>query len=327
MNYIDYIIYNKTPLSNVQNHTIFTQYPKGDPMSDNNYPKISADETFRETIDHGSSEYPFGYYYEDIWEFELHTIDWHWHSEVEFILVEKGTAHLLAGSRRYTIREGEGVFINSRIIHRLECDGSTIIPNMVFSPALLAPEGSLIFNRYVEAVINSAEECIVFSKENSSGEKGITLLKKVFALQREKDNEMETVSTLLELWKLIYEISDLTGRTSIPGTTSLARSRLQMIMQYIHNNYAEQITLDELAAIVSLSKSSVLELFKQYLHTSPINYLIEYRLKCAGRLLKDTEMSVSAIAADTGFDNIGYFCRRFKDLFGTTPTKYRKQYH
>ncbi len=58
-------------------------------MPDSNYPKISADETFRETVAHGSSEYPFNYYYEDIWVFELHTIDWHWHSEVEIILVEK----------------------------------------------------------------------------------------------------------------------------------------------------------------------------------------------------------------------------------------------
>ena len=44
-------------------------------MPDSNYPKISADETFRETVAHGSNEYPFRYYYEDIWEFELHTID------------------------------------------------------------------------------------------------------------------------------------------------------------------------------------------------------------------------------------------------------------
>jgi AraC-like DNA-binding protein len=97
-----------------------------------------------------------------------------------------------------------------------------------------------------------------------------------------------------------------------------------MIMQYIHTNYARQITLDELATIVSLSKSSVLELFKKNLHISPINYLIEYRLKWAAKLILDTEKSISAIAADTGFENIGYFCRKFKSLFGMSPSEYRK---
>lgn len=305
-------------------HNITDNREDGEYMPDRNYPKISADETFRETVAHGSNEYPFRYYYEDIWEFELHTIDWHWHSEVEFILVERGTAYLLAGSKRYVLHEGEGVFINPRVIHRLECEGSTVIPNIVFSPSLLAAEGSLINEKYIEPVINSTNECMVFTQKNSAEQKIILIMKEIFDLQSESDNEIKTVSTLLELWRLIYEISAPARQVSSQSTTSLTRSRLQMIMQYIHTNYARQITLDELAAVVSLSKSSVLGLFKQYLHTSPVSYLIEYRLKCAARLLSDTEKSVSAIAADTGFENIGYFCRKFKSLFGMTPSEYRK---
>ena len=49
-----------------------------------------AHETLRETVSHGSEEYPFKYYYEDIWLFDFHCIDWHWHSEVEFVFLEKG---------------------------------------------------------------------------------------------------------------------------------------------------------------------------------------------------------------------------------------------
>lgn len=293
-------------------------------MHDSNYTKISVDETFRETIEHGSNEYPLKYYYEDIWEFDLHTIDWHWHSEVELIFVEKGTAYLLAGSEQYVLHEGEGVFINSRVIHRLECDSSTIIPNIVFSPCLLADESSLIYEKYIEPVINSPNECMVFTNKNYTEQQIVLLLKKVFELQSENRNEMKTVSTLLELWRLIYEKSAPVRDVQIQRTASVTRSRLQIIMQYIHTNYARQITLDELATIVSLSKSSVLELFKKNLHISPINYLIEYRLKCAARLILDTEKSISAIAADTGFENIGYFCRKFKSLFGVSPSEYRK---
>ena len=44
--------------------------------------RIITDETLRETASHGSEEYPFCYYYEDIWDFDFHCIDWHWHPEV-----------------------------------------------------------------------------------------------------------------------------------------------------------------------------------------------------------------------------------------------------
>ena len=90
------------------------------------------------------------------------------------------------------------------------------------------------------------------------------------------------------------------------------QAKLQIMMQYIHDNYSGQITLDDIARTVLISKSSVLNIFRTYLHTSPINYVVEYRLKRASKLLVDTENSVCTIAHETGFENIGYFCRRFK---------------
>ena len=54
--------------------------------------RITTDETLRETANHGSEEYPFSYYYEDIWDFDFHCIDWHWHPEVEFVYVQQGKA-------------------------------------------------------------------------------------------------------------------------------------------------------------------------------------------------------------------------------------------
>ena len=51
--------------------------------------RIITDETLRETASHGSEEYPFCYYYEDIRDFDFHCIDWHWHPEVEFVRSEE----------------------------------------------------------------------------------------------------------------------------------------------------------------------------------------------------------------------------------------------
>ena len=127
------------------------------------YAKIITDETLRETISHGSEEYPFRYYYEDIWLLDLHCIDWHWHPEVEFVLVENGTADFFVGSSRYVLNTGEAIFINTQVIHRFESSESTIIPNMVFSPLLIAAENSLIYRKYIKPVLMSSVECLIIS--------------------------------------------------------------------------------------------------------------------------------------------------------------------
>lgn len=80
--------------------------------------RITTDETLRETASHGSEEYPFSYYYEDIWDFDFHCIDWHWHPEVEFVYVQHGKADFLVGGNRYVLSSGDGIFINSQVIHR-----------------------------------------------------------------------------------------------------------------------------------------------------------------------------------------------------------------
>ena len=58
---------------------------------------IATDDTLRETLPHGNSSYPFAYYLENIWQFDFHCIDWHWHHELEFVSVTEGTALCYVG--------------------------------------------------------------------------------------------------------------------------------------------------------------------------------------------------------------------------------------
>ena len=105
------------------------------------------------------------------------------------------------------------------------------------------------------------------------------------------------------------------------------QARLQIMLQYIHENYQNNITLEKLTQIISLSKSTVLNIFNTYLQMSPIDYVIQYKIKQAALLLETTENTVISIAQTVGFDNAGYFCRKFKEIFGLTPSQYRDAKH
>ena len=106
------------------------------------------------------------------------------------------------------------------------------------------------------------------------------------------------------------------------NSSSLAR--LQMMMQFIHLNYTKRISLSDIAKAGNVSTSTALNLFRNVLNTSPVNYLICYRLKEAALLLSNTEKKVSAISIDTGFSNKDYFCRSFKQVYSLTPSEYRR---
>lgn len=287
--------------------------------------RIITDETMRETLSHGSADYPFCYYPEDLWDYDFHCVDWHWHSEVEFAVVMEGTVVVLAGSHRYELPAGTGFFINSQVIHRFETAGHAFTPNIVFSPSLLADQESLIYRKYIQPVLSASVDCQLFCADVPWQQRILQTLQAVFSEQEAASpSELRTVQLLLELWQSLYPHIQAPQNPGRFDSGIHTQAQLQIMLQYIHNHYHRQVTLSDIAAAVSLSKSSVLHLFQQQLHTSPIRYLIDYRLKRAAKLLVTTENSIASIAQSTGFDSAGYFCRKFRELFGQTPGQYRK---
>ena len=101
---------------------------------------------------------------------------------------------------------------------------------------------------------------------------------------------------------------------------------MKQIIKYIENNYMEKITIETMAQELGLSQSHFMKFFKNTMGTTFIDYLNEYRLTMASRLLISSDSSILDIAAEVGFDNLSYFNRSFKKRFQQTPREYRKRY-
>ena len=288
--------------------------------------KTITDDTLRETIPHGNEAYPFAYYLEDVWQFDFHCLDWHWHYELEFMYVAKGTIFCYVGAEKIELKEGCGIFVNSGILHRYTAAESCLIPNIVFSPALLAPKQSTVFEKYVSPVIKSLVPYQVFSPQVPWQRQLLENLNKIFDLQeREERNELRTTQHLLQMWDILFSHMDLSAASSAAVLLNRQQISLQAMMQYIHDHYAEKITLEEIAASASVSKSNALRLFHSCIHVSPVAYLIQYRLTKAAELLCTTEKTISVIAEESGFIGAGYFCRKFREYYQMTPKEYRKK--
>lgn len=287
--------------------------------------RIITDDTLRETIRHGNSGYPFAYYPENIWQFDFHRIDWHWHHELELLYAARGSVVCLVGTERIDLQEGQGIFINSGVLHRYEASEDTFSPNIVFSPTLLAAENTLIYSKYIRPVINSGIPCQVLDPQISWQKKILEISQQIFAIQEtEEKNELYILQRLLEIWELFTLHFDLKSDSLKKRGMDHKQAKLQTMMQFIQDHYREEITLERIADSASVSKSGALHIFQSGIRISPVAYLIRYRLAVAAELLYTTQKSVSVIAAETGFSSAGYFCRKFRQHYHMSPNAYRK---
>lgn len=100
-------------------------------------------------------------------------------------------------------------------------------------------------------------------------------------------------------------------------------SPVNLVLDYIHTNYSDKISLEDLIRCAHLNRVSLNKMFQELCGCTAMGYLLSYRLKVAENLLTHTDMSLSEIARATGFEYDTYFMKQFTTKRGMTPTKFR----
>ncbi len=139
----------------------------------------------------------------------------------------------------------------------------------------------------------------------------------------------ERFEQYLKFLKIMYILSqDEEARTL--ASTSFANiendtesRRVTKVKEYISAHYAEEIHLEDLSSLVGMAPSAFSRFFKQRTGRNLVDYIIDFRLGNAARLLVDTTTSISEICYACGFNNLSNFNRTFKARRGYTPRDFR----
>ena len=110
------------------------------------------------------------------------------------------------------------------------------------------------------------------------------------------------------------------------STGSHRLTHLKSALAYIHQNYQQHITLDELSRISGLTPKYFCRYFRSMVHRTPMDYLNYCRVQNACVLLEQTQQNVTQIAYACGFNDSSYFTRCFKSQTGVTPLGWRKSH-
>lgn len=285
----------------------------------------AVDKYNQELVRHGTSFFPLGCYSDDLSKSD---VPWHWHEEIEAAVVIKGSTAVTIGSKTHIIGEGEGFFVNSGVLHdcRRIDQQDCFLRSVVFHPRLVGGSlESIFYQKYVLPVT-----------ENRSVE-GMHLRN---SIQWQKD-AMEEINRAWIACAQEHSGYELTAREALGQFLDIMRrhmpavdarpdakeirnwERIKHMLQFIHRRYGEEISTGAIAQSASVSESECLRCFRSTIGTTPIQYLREYRVGQAARLLGNTHIRIADIAAECGFQDVSYFTKTFREMTGVTPKIYR----
>ena len=115
------------------------------------------------------------------------------------------------------------------------------------------------------------------------------------------------------------------ARSAAPAGSASSRE-CEQVRRYIDNHFKENLTLDQLAGLVHVSKYYLSHAFQRAFSTSPISYLISRRIQESRFLLTETDHTLSQIAQILGFSSLSYFSQSFRRLEGVSPMEYRRRH-
>ncbi|MGN0649337.1 MAG: helix-turn-helix domain-containing protein [Oscillospiraceae bacterium] len=307
----------------------------------------------QELVRHGSAEFPIQYYANELHRLPGRRIPLHWHPQPEFFYVYSGSAVVHAGNNELVLNTGEAVFLNGNALHSYsqytgdgDPDMHCVCPDIVFSDELIAPLGSSINKQYVTPImLNDRLPFVKLSPDTAWQKEILELLRKVFSLLQSYGKaghlrdfkqldygitpdsggcfEMEVQRLMSRIWQLLYQNRGQAELEPLVRSEHALQIRMQKMLSYIHENYSQNITLHDIAHAASISKSEASRCFQSYLHTSPVNYLLDYRIERARQLLRNSSMTVETVSIECGFSTSAYFCKIFRTRTGVTPKQYR----
>lgn len=100
--------------------------------------------------------------------------------------------------------------------------------------------------------------------------------------------------------------------------------RVNVINNYIKDNYQNEPSLTELSSELSLSKEAFCRFFKKTFDKTYSNYVNEYKITIASKMLIETDLSISEIGYQSGFNNLSFFHRKFNEYKQISPNNYRQ---
>lgn len=289
---------------------------------------ISEYQNYQETKSHTAADFPYNTYLCSIPK-DFSSVPLHWHRELEMIVIKKGRGYVSVDLHRRPVCAGDFILILPGQLHSIEQEENFIMEyeNIILKPELLiSGDNDLCAIQYLIPLINQDIPTETFLTPALSYYESLAgCIRQIDLLcdTRPDGYQMAVKGFLMLFFFSLITNSSEKKTSSAMQTKSL--KKMKTILKYVEEHYSEPISIEDMAAISYYSKSHFMKFFKSHMGMGFIEYLNDYRLTMAERILQSREDSVLNVAQSCGFDNLSYFHRLFKRKYGVAPGRWRKE--
>lgn len=284
----------------------------------------------REFLHFSADQFPYICLYEPM---ELHvdaTISWHWHQCYEIVYVAEGEMECHCPDKMLHLQKGEAVFVNAGMLHLYRQVSKTpcVLYAHIFDAAFLIGNlGSEIYQKYIYPISKSPDiQLQAIRPDNHHQRLMLEHLQTMITLSQQEPfgYEFQLQHQLSQLWcRLLTLTAD--QQSAVPGHYDSDIQRIKTMLSFIHKHYAQHLTLKDIATAALISERECSRCFQRCFQMSTIQYLHDYRIRMATRMLLESEKNISQISECCGFCTPSYFGRRFQEVFGCSPREYRQK--
>jgi len=256
---------------------------------------------------------------------EANVTAWHYHPEIELVYVNGGAGKRQIGSHVSYFRDGDLILIGSNLPH---CGFITKDTGNKSQTVIHMKEdflGNDFFNipemSKIQKLLEVAKSGIAFSGKTKKklGEK-----MEVMEYQSDFQRLLSMLNILNEL-ALSDEHTVLNAEGFTMQSEVKDNDRINVVFNHVKNHFKDEIPLEEIADMVSMTVPSFCRYFKKITNKTFTQFVNEYRLVHASKLLAEQPISITEVCYESGFNNFSHFNKSFKAFTGQNPSEYRNQ--
>lgn len=242
---------------------------------------------------------------------------WHASEEHLFMYIYSGDGSIVSNPKSFPIAEGTLIFLSAGTYHYTMPEHPEDYDR---SKLCLAPEK---LNRILDILNpdnnfrNFRKKAIVYAYIDKKDRNTIDkIFQDMNACTNLYDSELLQLISGMRLLVYLQKYS----QESTPGVSGY----MSQALEYINQNIALDISIDQICTTVNVSKYHFCRRFKKYTGLTVMQYILKTRILLAKNELRKTHLSISQISDEYGFSSVSYFCRVFKEEENCTPLQYRK---
>lgn len=244
---------------------------------------------------------------------------WHYHDELEFLPVYSGEIVIGFEDEEIVAKAGDVIFVNAGVPHRTYSDKPRATGLVQFRESDYV-NGELPrivrYSRKMQGIENTPVT-IIHSEELM--ESVTEIIEEGVASRPACDFFVK--SAIYKTLGILYRMGVLKDADKMLAERDV--QKILPVLSYVNTNYAEDIKLAEVAAMLSFDESYFCRLFKNATGATFTEYLNFVRISKAEKLLKKTQKSILEISESVGFSSVSYFNRIFKKYHHVSPRTYR----